>query len=366
MFDIEFVDVTKVYPDAPPALDQFNLSVVAGELFGLVGPSGCGKTTVLRILSGLEEPTAGRVIVGGRDITTVATHERGFALITQQNQLMGKRTAGGNIRFPLEVGDPANRPTNRQELVDFEASHLRIGHLLDRRPSTLSAGERRIVQLARCIIRSPSTLLMDEPLAFLEDDMRLRLRTDIVRVHRDRGLTTLLATASQSDAMAMSDRIAVMFDGIVHQIGTPFEVYDLPATAQVAAFLGEPGMNVLPASVRVAGGERIVDVLGLELRMWTPVLDDFAGQPILVGVRPEDLVPGGKTTESLEVRVASVEPLGRQTITEARTAHGERIDCILPGIAPPIGTTLDLGVPTSRLHLFDPITQHAVYHPPAT
>ncbi len=363
MHGIVFADVTKVYPDAPPALDDFNLAVDAGELVSLVGPSGCGKTTVLRILAGLEDPTAGHVFVGGRDFTRLRTCDRGLALITQQNQLLGKRTAGGNIRFPLDVGDPRARPPDRDGLVDREAAHLRIGHLLDRRPSTLSEGERRVVQLARCIIRSPSMLLMDEPLAYLEDQIRLRLRADIMRIHRQRGLTTLMATASQDDAMAMSDRIVVMFDGVVHQVGSPYDVYDRPVSAQVAAFFGEPGMNVLPAAVRIDAGERIVDLLGLRLRLWAPVLDRFHGQPILVGIRPEDLTPGGKATESIEVRVHAVEPLGRQTLTEAYTPGGVRVDCVLPGMPPPVGTTLDLGVRPDRLHLFDPITRRAVHHP---
>ncbi len=363
MYGIVFADVTKDYSDGPPALDQLNLSIEAGELFSLVGPSGCGKTTVLRILGGLESPTAGRVFVGGRDVTGLEARERGFALITQQNQLLGKRTAGGNIRFPLDVGNPDDRPTNRDELVEFEASQLQIRHLLDRKPSTLSEGERRVVQLARCIIRSPSTLMMDEPLAYLEDQVRLRLRADIMRIHRERGLTTLMATASQHDAMAMSDRIAVLFDGLLHQVGTPYDIYDRPFTAQVAAFFGEPAMNVLPASVRVVGGERIVDLLGLRLRSWAPVLDDFHGQPILAGIRPEDLVPGGKADESIEATVKAIEPMGRQTLVEAHTPDGVRVDCVLPGMAPPIGTTLDLGVPPDRLHFFDPITQRAVFHP---
>ena len=363
--EIVFADVTKVYPDGPPALHGFNLAIDAGEMISLVGPSGCGKTTVLRILAGLEEPTAGRVFVGGHDVTDVETHERGFAMITQQNQLLGKRTAGDNIRFPLDVGDPHNRPDNRDELVDFEASHLRIGHLLDRKPSTLSEGERRMVQLARCIIRCPSTLLMDEPFAYLEDQLRLRLRADIMRVHHDRGMTSLMATASQADAMAMSDRIVVMFDGVVDQVGSPFDVYDFPVNAQVAAFFGEPGMNVLPAAVQVTGGERIVDLFGLQLRLWSPLLDEFAGQQILVGIRPEDLVPGAKATESIETRVRAVEPLGRQTLAETVTPDGERVDCVLPGMPPPIGTMLDLGVPADRLHLFDPLTQRAIFHPSA-
>ena len=233
VYGIAFAHVTKTYEDGQLALDGFDLTIEPGELFSLVGPSGCGKTTVLRILSGLESPTAGQVWLGERNITTLETRERGLAMITQQNQLLNKRTAAGNIRFPLEVRDPRTWTHTPDELLEFEASHLNIKDLLDRKASTLSEGERRIVQLARCIIKSPSTLLMDEPFAYLEDQIRLRLRADIVRIHRDRGLTTIMATASQHDAMAMSDRIGVLIDGILHQVGTPSDVYDRPETADI-------------------------------------------------------------------------------------------------------------------------------------
>ena len=250
-----------------------------------------------------------------------------------------------------------------QDLVELEAAQLGIGHLLDRKPSTLSEGERRLVQLARCIVRSPSTLLMDEPLANLEDQVRLRLRGEIVRIHRERGLTTVMATANQHDAMAMSDRIGVLFDGVLDQVGTPFDVYDRPATARVAAFFGEPGMNILPARVRWRSGERVVDVLGVELRLRTPLVDAYVDQDILVGVRPEDLVAGGPVDESIEVHIKAVEPLGHQTMVETLTSGGVRVDCVLPGMPPPVGTTLDLAIPSGRVHLFDAITGQAIIHP---
>lgn len=363
MHSIALDDVTKVYPDGTTALEHIDLTVEAGELFSLVGPSGCGKTTVLRVLSGLEAPDSGRVLVGGRDYTPLAPHERDLAMITQDNQLLGNLTAARNIRFPLDVNASNRPPGNPDELVELEASYLHIRHLLDRKPSTLSEGERRVVQLARCIVRTPSALLMDEPFAYLEHQTRLRLRADIVRVHRDRGLTMLMATASQHDAMAMSDRIGVLFDGVLHQVGPPAEIYDQPLTASVAEFFGEPGMNVLPATVRTTGGTRRVEMFGLGLPVWTPALDDYEGRTVLVGIRPEALEPGAASEQSIEVRVTRAEPFGRQALVATATPTGERVDCVTPGMAPPIGTVLDLGVPADRVHLFDPATQLAISHP---
>ncbi len=362
MYDIELADVTKVYPSGVLALDHVNLLVRAGEVFGIVGPSGCGKTTALRVIAGLEQPTSGRVHIGGTDVTELETRQRGLGLITQANLLMSNRTAARNITFPLEVAG-IEMYRGGDELLDFEASTLRIHHLLERSPKTLSEGERRVVQLARAVIASPSTLLMDEPLAHLEDLVRLRLRADILRIHRARGLTTLLVTASQHDAMAMSDRIVVLFDGVIHQVGTPTDVYERPATAQVATFFGEPSMNVLPARVQAGRGERVVELLGRRVPMWSPCLDPYDGSSVLVGFRPNDVVLGGPADDSIEVEVRATEPLGHETFAETVTPDGVRISCTIPGRAPPVGTTLDLGLRPERLHLFDPSTQLAMLHP---
>jgi multiple sugar transport system ATP-binding protein len=360
---VTFVDVTKSWDDDPPALDHLNLAVDPGELVSLVGPSGCGKTTALRILGGLESPTAGRVYLGERDITELPVRERNFGLVTQQNQLLKHMSAARNIRFPLEMRNPEGHRTAFDEHLAREAAALRITHLLDRSPKHMSEGERRVVQLARAVIGTPSILLLDEPFGYLEDQVRLRLRGDIVHINRERGLTTLMVTASQHDAMAMSDRIAVLFDGVIHQIGSPLDVYDRPATAQVARFFGEPPMNVVPARVVVDGDGRRLELLGRSLPVWTPLVDEYHDRAILVGFRPEDVVAGDPADTGIEVRVRATEPLGRMTLVDGVTPHGVRIDCTVPGAPPPIGLTLDLGLRPERLHLFDPATGFAVLHP---
>lgn len=363
MHDIAFDDVSCVFDDGTVALDHMSLTIRAGEMFGVVGPSGCGKTTALRVLAGLQSPTGGRVRIGGRDVTDVPTRERNLGLITQNNHLLRHMSAGDNIKFPLSLRKKRAHHEEEAEQVEFEASGLGIGHLLDRAPRTLSEGERRTVQLARAVIRAPETLLMDEPFAFLEDQLRLRLRGDVVRVHAARGLTSMLVTASQDDAMAMCDRIVVLFGGAVHQVAPPRQVYLRPATAEVGAFFGEPSMNVVTARVRVEGTERYVEVLGRPVRVWSPLVDAYAGSTVLVGFRAEDLEVGDSAAEAIEVRVLTTEPLGYQTLATAAAHDGTSINCALPGRPPPIGTVLDLGVRGDRLHVFDPATGMAILHP---
>jgi ABC-type sugar transport system ATPase subunit len=205
---------------------------------------------------------------------------------------------------------------------------------------------------------------MDEPLANVEDQVRLRLRSEIVRVHRERGLTSLLVTASQHDAMAMCDRIAVLFDGCLEQFGTPADVYGRPATASVARFFGEPSMNIVTGRVEVVGAARRVWVLGRPVPIATAEIDVYHGRDVLVGVRPEDLVAGAPTTVSVEVHVQTTEPIGYQTMVNAETCDGIRVDCVTPGRAPRVGTVLDLALPGDRIHIFDPETGMAVHHPP--
>lgn len=369
MQDIVFEDVTKAWPgtsaDSPPAVDHLQLTVRAGEMVGVVGPSGCGKTTALRMLGGFEQPTSGRIFLGPRDITELKSRERHFGLVTQQNQLLGHLSAARNISFPLEVRASTATVGDIDQRLHREASRLRIEHLLDERPSRLSEGQRRLVQLARAVIGAPVALLMDEPLAYLEDQVRLRLRSEIVRVHQDRGLTSLLVTASQHDAMAMCDRIAVLFDGRLEQYATPFEVYHRPATVAVARFFGEPPMNVVTGRVEVVGTARRIWILGRPIPVQTPEVDVYHDRDVLVGVRPEDLVVGAPATNSVEVRVRAIEPIGYQTMVEATTADGTRIDCVTPGRAPRLGTLLDVALPSDRLYLFDPATGMAIFHPPA-
>jgi ABC-type sugar transport system ATPase subunit len=363
--DIVLDDVTKTWSGAAPALDHLDLTIRAGQLVGVVGPSGCGKTTALRIVGGFEKPTSGRVLLGARDITDLESRDRHFGLITQENQLLGRLSAGRNISFPLEVRRDTFTVGDIDRRLEREATRLGITDLLDHRPSQLSEGQRRLVQLARAVIGAPVALLMDEPLAHLEDQVRLRLRSEIVRVHHDRGLTSLLVTASQHDAMAMCDRIAVLFDGRLEQFAAPGDVYARPATVDVARFFGEPPMNIVSGRVEVAGATRRIWVLGRPLQVSTPEVDVYNGRDVLVGVRPEDLVVGAPATDGVEARVQTTESIGYQTMVSAMTPDGTPLDCVMPGWAPRIGTVLDVGLPRDRLHIFDPATQMAIFHPPS-
>ncbi|NQY58145.1 MAG: ABC transporter ATP-binding protein [Ilumatobacteraceae bacterium] len=358
MGEIVLDGVTKTFPDTVPALDHVVLRIDDGEFFGLVGPSGCGKSTVLRLIAGLESPTAGRIFLGERDVTDWPERDRHVGMVTQQNQLLHHLSAARNVSFPLEVRDPNGEIARVLDRVRDEAAMLGIEHLLDRSPAKLSEGERRLVQLARAVVSSPSTLLLDEPLANLEDQVRMRLRNDVVSVQRSRSLTTVMATASQQDAMAMCDRIAVLFDGIVHQVGDPYDVYDHPATTSVAAFFGEPAMNLLHATVQPDGA---LDVLGVTLRTARQVPEP--GADVIVGVRPDEVILGGALDDTIEVGVVATEPLGHVTHVHAETRRGSRFNCVMRGAPPPLGTTLDVGLPGHRVHLFEAISGDALSHP---
>ena len=361
MHDIEFEDVTKEFENGVVALDHLSLLISAGEMFGIVGPSGCGKTTALRILAGLDSPTSGRVRIGGNDVGKLETRQRDLGLVTQANQLLSGRTARRNISLPLDLR--RQQWDEVDERVVAEAAGLGIQHLLERSPRSLSEGERRRVQLARAIIRAPATLLMDEPLAALDDQIRTRMRADVLRLHRARGITALLVTAHQEDAMAMCDRIAVLFDGVLHQVASPTEVYHHPATSSVAAFFGEPAMNIMEVAVEEDAVGCHARVLGSDIRLWSPAVATYAGSTILVGVRADGLEVGRPSDQSVEARIVSTEPIGRETLVVARTDDGLPINCTVAGAPPPIGTVLDIGVRSDRIHLFDPYTELAVAHP---
>lgn len=372
---MRFDEVTKHDPElGRDALHAFSLTVDADEFVSIVGPSGCGKTTALRIVAGLDSATSGVVQLGGVDITGLDTRERDVGLVTQQNQLVPRMSAGRTIQFPLEVRpsqgplgrtrpDHRDRPGGLPAKVAEEAAAFGIGDLIGRRPSTLSEGQRRLVQLVRAIIASPSTLLLDEPFGFLEDQVRIKLRTEILRVHRERRLTTIMATANQQDAMVMSDRIAVMSAGELVQLDTPTELYDRPCTTEVAAFFGEPAMNLLPAVVRVDATGRWLDLPGRAIRMWLPALDAMHGLPVTVGVRPEHIELGAPQTEALTAEVVTTEHVGYAAAIRMRTVAGLPLVATGPGARPRVGTVLDVGFRSDRIHLFDAVTGTAIHHP---
>jgi ABC-type sugar transport system ATPase subunit len=328
-----FEGVTKRYADHL-ALDGLDLEVRAGELLVLVGPSGSGKSTALRVLAGLTELDRGRVLVGGRDVTALRPDRRGVAMVFQDYALYPHLTVAENIGFGLRVRR-VGRDETRARAAEV-AEVLGIGALLDRYPDQLSGGQQQRVALARCMVREPEVQLLDEPLSNLDAQLRLGTREEIVAVQRRLGTTTIYVTHDQGEAMTVGDRVAVLADGRLQQVGSPQEIYDEPANRFVAGFLGSPPMNL------VRGGG---------------VLGGAAGEA--VGVRPEDLlvVPDGGTAAIVD----GVESLGSETVLRVTAEDGTVLHVRRPprgGERP--GDSLHLAVAEGRRHRFDEATGRRV------
>uniref|UniRef100_UPI00262262D4 ABC transporter ATP-binding protein n=1 Tax=uncultured Sphingomonas sp. TaxID=158754 RepID=UPI00262262D4 len=272
---------------AVDVLAPTDLLIEDGEFVVIVGPSGCGKSTLLRLIAGLEEPSAGRIAIGGRDVTHAAPADRGLAMVFQSYALYPHLTVAENIAFPLRV---ARRPKAEiAERVAAVAGSLDLTPLLDRRPRALSGGQRQRVSIARAIVRRPRVLLLDEPLSNLDAELRVRMRHEFARLHGELGATMIYVTHDQLEAMTLANRIVVMSEGRVEQVGGPIALYDAPATLAVARAIGSPGMNFAPARVVAAGAEGVTLQLenGAEIRA---ALRATVGMAVTMGVRPEHLV----------------------------------------------------------------------------
>ncbi|MBA2644286.1 MAG: ABC transporter ATP-binding protein [Solirubrobacterales bacterium] len=296
------------------ALESLDMVVEDGQFLVLLGPSGCGKTTALRILAGLEAPSSGRVLLGETDVTKHQPRDRDIAMVFQNYALYPHMSVAENVGYPLKVRDV--EPKERDAAIERVAGLLDIGQLLGRRPRQLSGGQRQRVALARAIVREPAVFLMDEPLSNLDARLRMVMRGEIKRLQKELATTTLYVTHDQVEAMTMADRVAVLCDGRLEQLGSPDEIYDRPANKFVAEFVGSPPMNVLPGEVvrdsgsfRVAGGD-----VALGDRCLAACLEEEA---VDIGVRPEDLhlvEPGRDGALAGEIYV--VEPMGNETIVE--------------------------------------------------
>jgi ABC-type sugar transport system ATPase subunit len=290
------------------ALHGLDLDIRPGEFFALLGPSGSGKTTTLRILAGLETVSAGRVMLDDTDVTHADPGERDVAMVFQSYALYPHMTVGENIAFPLKmIGTPA---AARQEAVQEAAAKVGIAHLLARRPGQLSGGQQQRCALARAIVRKPRLFLLDEPLSNLDAKLRIETRAELRRLQRELGVTVVYVTHDQEEAMTVADRMAVFMEGRVVQVGTPKGIYLRPASAAVAAFIGTPPMNMLPAEL--ANGS--VQVAGASL-----AVDGGAGHqgPVVLGVRPGDL---RIAADGIPAQVEFIEDLGDSVIVLLRLA----------------------------------------------
>jgi multiple sugar transport system ATP-binding protein len=366
--DIVLHGVTKEFPGGAVAVAALDLEVSDGEFLVLVGPSGSGKTTVLRMVGGLEEATAGEIRIGGRDVTGLAPRDRDIAMVFQTYALYPHMTVAQNMAFGLKLRKAPRDEIRRR--VEETAALLGLSDLLDRKPRALSGGQRQRVAMGRAIVREPAAFLMDEPLSNLDAKLRVQMRTEITRLHQRLGTTTLYVTHDQTEAITMADRVAVMRDGRLQQLDTPGALYDDPVNLFVAGFIGSPAMNVVTASLTTADG-RVTASFG-EHRLVVPdsVLDRrsgaraliAAGGEVAVGIRPEDIedaefVPGAGPDELLDVTVDLAEPLGAETIVHFEIAPGVPFTARLsPRTSVRAGRRVKLAVDAERLHLFDPIS----------
>ena len=251
MATVTFAGTTQRYPGSDrPAVDGLDLEIADGEFLVLVGPSGCGKSTSLRMLAGLEDVTEGSILIGGRDVTDLPPKDRDIAMVFQNYALYPHMTVGQNMGFALKIAGMAKAEIETR--VADAAEILDLTEYLHRKPKALSGGQRQRVAMGRAIVRNPQVFLMDEPLSNLDAKLRVQTRTQIASLQRRLGVTTVYVTHDQVEAMTMGDRVAVLRDGLLQQVGTARELYDRPANAFVAGFIGSPAMNLLPAR----GGRR--------------------------------------------------------------------------------------------------------------
>jgi len=341
---IEFQGIVKRFGQVT-AVHEFTLSVRPGEFLALVGPSGCGKTTSLRILAGLETSTSGRILLDGADITGTAAKDRDLAMVFQTYALYPHMTVAANIGFALELRRVPR--ADAAAAIRRAADRLGIGLLLDRFPRELSGGQRQRVAVARAIVRDPRAFLFDEPLSNLDAKLRVSARAELRRLQRDLGTTTVYVTHDQVEAMTMADRIVVMSEGRIEQVGPPVAVYDAPATLFVAGFLGSPAMNLWRA-----------EVCGDALRAG-PIRLAAAAMPmggITVGLRPEHVhlvAAEARSPLAIHGRVTLIETLGAETLLHA-DAEGGQLVARLHGRAAGMaeGDAVTLHADLSRLHLF--------------
>jgi ABC-type sugar transport system ATPase subunit len=361
MAPIVLEGIRKVYPGKPPvvALESLDLTIDDGELVAFVGPSGCGKSTVLRCVAGLEKLSAGRVIIGGREVQELPPGRRDIAMVFQSYALYPHLTVYKNLAFPLK-----ERHVPRARLdteVRRVAEMLELTPLLRRRPAQLSGGQRQRVAMGRALVREPVAFLLDEPLSNLDAKLRTQMRTEIAAIHRRLGITTIYVTHDQVEAMTLGERIVVMRDGRLQQVGTPAQVYENPANLFVAGFLGTPTMNLLVG--HTANGV----VTAGSLRLTVPGAPD--GESVL-GIRPETLRLAGAPGEwpSFDVTVSHVEALGNENLVHARVSgRPERLDLesdvalaedtvvfrASPKVRPGAGETVRVQLDPSQLLLFD-------------
>jgi multiple sugar transport system ATP-binding protein len=333
-----------VYPNGHVAIDDASFGIRDGELLVLVGPSGCGKSTLLRLIAGLEEASAGSILIGKRDVTKLEPRDRDIAMVFQSYALYPHMTVARNLGFGLELR--GHEPAEIEQRVKQAAETLELTQFLDRLPRQLSGGQRQRVALGRALVRHPQVFLLDEPLSNLDAKLRASTRAEIARLHRTLGTTMIYVTHDQVEAMTLGQRIVVLDKGVIQQIDAPMQIYERPVNLFVAGFLGNPAMNFFRGRLR----DGVLEGNGVQVRL--PTVKAQAGQEIVAGVRPEDLhvVAGdGSLTGTVEL----LESVGSEAFIHATSGGWKLIARSSPYNLPAVGARITLQPAPDRMHFFD-------------
>ncbi|MGL6182154.1 MAG: ABC transporter ATP-binding protein [Aestuariivirga sp.] len=353
MSTIEIRKVTKRFGDFVAVRDA-DLAVGAGEVVCLLGPSGCGKTTTLRMIAGLERATSGDVIIGGQRVNDLTPEKRNIAMVFQFYALYPALTVGENIAMPLHYENLSKSELDAR--VMKVATILHLTEVLDRMPGQVSEGEKQRIAVARAIVRDPSCFLFDEPLSRLDVELRHSMRGQIKEVLSGLSKATVIVTHDQLEAMTMADRIAIMRDGIIEQVGTPHDVFAKPANVFVASFIGTPQMNIVDADLKsFAAGQATVELAGSPLKIAAdPAVSGLKPSKVKIGIRPRAFSAVDRASaDTIMAQAELIEPMGAETLIHARTKIGDDIRVVVPReMRVKGGETLHLRPDPRQTHFF--------------
>jgi multiple sugar transport system ATP-binding protein len=354
MAAVRLDQLRKVYPNGHVGVADASFEIADGELLVLVGPSGCGKTTLLRMIAGLESISGGTLSIDGRVVNEVAPKDRDIAMVFQNYALYPHMTVAENLGFGLKLRGHKQADIDRR--VAAAAKTLELEARLASRPAALSGGQRQRVALGRALGRDPRVFLLDEPLSNLDAKLRLSMRVEIARLHRQLKATMIYVTHDQVEAMTLGQRIVVLDGGVIQQIDTPMALYEKPANLFVAGFIGSPAMNLIRGTLRRQGTWRLAGAYGewvLGDTLADPAWQAWIDREVVLGVRPEHLQPRDAGEAALHARLEVLEPVGNETFLNLRCGELVLISRVAPDTLPEPGNLVPLGLAHRHLHLFD-------------
>jgi ABC-type sugar transport system ATPase subunit len=358
MADIELVNIKKTF-GAHNAVQNLNMRISDGELLVLLGPSGCGKSTTMNMIAGLTEPSDGRILFGGRDVTDHSPHQRNVAMVFQNSLLYPHLSARQNIYMSLKRSGLPRAEIDRR--IEAAAATVDVTRLLDKLPSQLSGGERQRVATAKAIVRQPDCFLLDEPLSALDAALRLSLRSELVNLQKRLRATMVFVTHDQIEAMTMGDRIGVMRNGELQQIGTPLEIYNEPATLFVAGFVGAPPMNFFRGALVDEGGRRHFVSPAVRVPITGAFAEAAPRGAVVLGIRPHQMRLSDEAPGAVALTVYAIEQLGNETVVICDGPDASRVRLLAPpGFTAPIGSRVWGAIDGGAARLYDPETEWAL------